>query len=170
MTLVTDHFVAHHQDASVPPVQNLVDKVLWGVAAGRGTGSLLTLHFGAKLRRRRSLDNPNISESLRTHEGEFVLFVKCGWHIEQAGIRIADDASSNRSNGKMLKALHLLLRRTVRKVTLAKNDVSVDFSGNLGIHLHPKVRHDGFGNYSFSIAAQRYVVGDDLRIDIRNRR
>ncbi len=170
MTLLADKSIIHCQKPSMPPVQNLVGNVLWGAAAGNGTGSLVTLHFGAKLRRRRSLDNPNISEILRTHEGEFVLFVKCGWQIDCEGAKIADNESSNRPEGEMSEALRRLLRRAVKRVTFAKNDVSVDFSGNLSIHLYPKVRRGGFGNYSFSTAEQRYMVGDDLQVDVRNRR
>jgi hypothetical protein len=148
----------------------IVGTSLWGLAAGAGTGPLITLHFGSRLPRLRVLDNPNISESLRTHEGEFVLFVKCGWDIEHDGRIIANDGSSNRPQGAMLKALNRLLRRAVKKVAFSSKEVSVEFTGDLVLHLHPKLRHDGLGNYSFSTREQRYVVREDLRVEIKNRR
>jgi len=130
----------------------------------------MTLHFGAKLDRPRVINNPHLSKELRQKEGEFVLFVKCSWDIKHTGHTIAHDGSSNRPKGAILKALNRLLGRTVQRVSFATKSVSVEFTADLRLNLHPKQRDDGWGNYSFSTAAHRYVVGDHLEVEVRERR
>jgi hypothetical protein len=128
------------------------------------------MHFGEKLNRPRRLDNPHLSKELRQKEGEFVLFVKCSWAIKHGDHAIANDGSSNRPQGVMLKALNRLLGRAVKRVTFAAKSLTIDFTGDLRLILHTKVRDDGWGNYSFSTADHRFVVGDHLEVEVQARR
>jgi hypothetical protein len=155
---------------SAPPVQNLIGVTLWGIAAGEGTGPLVTLHFGDKLPRLRPLDNPTLAPDLRTHEGEFVLFIKCRWTIEHNKHKLADDGSSPRPGGAMQRALRRLLNRPVKEVNFRTKAVSVEFTGHLGLHIYPQTQTNGLGNYSFSTPEQRFAVTDDLHVDMKARR
>jgi hypothetical protein len=55
----------------------------WGVIAGTGSGSMVTIELGGRVRRGASVKNENISDELRNYCGEFCVFVEgCAWRVE----------------------------------------------------------------------------------------
>lgn len=84
--------------------------VCWGFAAGRGTGSMVTLYFGGKRLRNRPIHNLSLSEDVRKYQGEYCLFLKdCEWRIQTSDEVIASSVSSNEKGGAMLSALDRLV-------------------------------------------------------------
>lgn len=63
-------------------LREIEGKSCWGIAAGANTGSVLNLHFGAKLPRRRPIPNPKLCPDLRRYDGELSILVDCAWRIE----------------------------------------------------------------------------------------
>ena len=81
------------------PLQSMVDDLLeqkcWSVIAGEGTGSHVSLQLGAKRLLRIPNRNQFLSEIERTHEGEFVVFLKmCAWRLDGPNSVICASTSS----------------------------------------------------------------------------
>lgn len=55
----------------------------WGVIAGTGSGSMITIELGRRIQRDAPVKNDNISEELRNYCGEYCVFVEgCAWRLE----------------------------------------------------------------------------------------
>jgi hypothetical protein len=63
-------------------LDELANKKCWGVVAGKGTGSKISLHFGNKVPLSVPSRNKNLSKNLQDYDGEFILFIECVWRIE----------------------------------------------------------------------------------------
>lgn len=63
-------------------LNSLIGQPCWSVIAGRGTGSVISLHFGNKLPLQQPIKNSYLSEEQRKYEGELILFIQCVWRID----------------------------------------------------------------------------------------
>lgn len=111
----------------------LVGELCWGIVAGPGTGSHISLTFGEKRPRQRVLTNPHLSEDQQRCEGEFILYVTCAWRLQGPGRVICSSASSNVEGGPLQKGLKRLVGDVVNEVSVRPPafDVEVRFSSGL---------------------------------------
>lgn len=125
----------------------------WGVVAGEGAGSHVTLHFGQKRERERALESAALFEVVRRFEGEFVLFVQnCAWRLD-ADEMICSSKSPGHSEGPMARGLRLLTGQRViaAATTPPVHDLVVEFSDGNRLRLFCDcfdLEQDG-DNYSF---------------------
>lgn len=134
----------------------------WGVVAGEGTGSRITLDFGKNIPRARPLKNPKLSEMQRQHKGEFGLFVQnCAWRLGSETV-ICSSKSPNSSDGPMVRGLQSVVGQHVVNVAVTSPgyDLVVHFSGGARLHLFCDCldqTRDG-NNYSFHTLSRSFVI------------
>ena len=134
----------------------------WGVVAGEGTGTRVSLDFGQKISRKGSSNNPLLSEVLRHYTGEFSVFIReCAWRLE-SDQTLCTWKSPNANDGEMIRCLQGLVGRCVTRVSVASPafDLVIEFSGDLKLSLFCDCfdeKNDG-SNYSFHNLNNIYVV------------
>lgn len=152
----------------------LVGQPCWGVIAGSGTGSVISLAFGLKTPRHIPLPNPHLTDELRHHEGEFSLFVLCAWRLQSSEQVICSSTSSNAANGTMRKGLRRLVGDTVSTVALGYPafDLTVCFASGLSLLVFCDISRDEdeMDNYDYFVRDEVITVcgGGDTVIK-RNR-
>jgi hypothetical protein len=75
----------------LPEVEEFFVKVrgskCWSIIGGAGTGSVISLRFGDKVRMKQALRNPHLSMEERIFDGERSLIVYCDWRLFQLAKR-----------------------------------------------------------------------------------
>lgn len=158
----------------LPPFQMLLSQPCWGIAAGAGTGSIVSLHFGRKLPRVRPVDNPALDPVLRTHQGEAILFIECRWIIVSNEKVRFDSERDQSANGTMNRALHRLLGTFVRylRVSMPIDEVSIEFDNGdvLTLHTDRPEADDPHDNFTLSYGDSSFIIGPDLGLRIEPRK
>jgi hypothetical protein len=156
------------------PWQWLHRQACWGVAAGSGTGSQVSLHFGRKLRRARELNNPTLAPDLRLYQGEVILFIECKWSLESQRKRLFDSEKHQGLDARMVEELQRLVGAVVDQISLSLPPRTLSVQFNNGIHLNVEaVKQQGedlHDNYSLLVPDRSYIIGPDLRLQIQPRR
>lgn len=113
---------------------NLVGKKCWSTVAGPGTGSMVSLAFGERIRRAVPIKNLTLPVEQREFTGEFVIFLKCGsWQIERGGKIVCNSNHSNKVGDVMLAGLNQLVGKIVTSVDSAVglSDFVLNLDGGL---------------------------------------
>ena len=66
-------------------VSRLTGHVCWKVLAGKGTGSVVHLGFGEKIRRLRELKNPTLPLVHRQYDAAMSILLHSGWRLSEKG-------------------------------------------------------------------------------------
>jgi hypothetical protein len=144
----------------------LVGKACRAVVFGAGTGSVVGLGFGDRLRRVKPLSNPRLREIDRIYSSELELTVYCTWRLcresrvicgwrdgfDQPGI-----AELEGLDGKKV------IDAAVQKETY---DLEIEFEGNIKFQIFCDVTndHDVNDNYLFANAEEIGAVGVNSKI------
>lgn len=159
--------------AFMPPFQILTGLPCWAFAAGEGTGSQVSLHFGRKLPRLRAIDNPALQAELRTHEGEAVLFVECQWLLKENNRTVFDSRAESAQENRMLRSLELLPGASVSQIEvkwpLTGVMLSFDNQTTLEISADAPKRDDAHDNFSLGVGQLNFIVGPQLHVRIEPR-
>jgi hypothetical protein len=147
----------------------------WGVLAGEGTGSHVTLDFGRKIERARPLRNPTLPDSLRHFKGEFGVFIQnCAWRLETDRI-VCSSKTPNDNQGAMVRGLQMLIGQHIVTATamLPGHDLVIEFSGPHTLRLFCDCfsqENDG-DNYSLHTVDRVFTVqaGGVLSLESRRR-
>lgn len=91
----------------------MVGKQCWSYAASINTGSHVSFDIGRKVRRKKPLRNPRISEEERLYQGEFDLYVTCSWRLDWKGEVLCGGEDDNSKDGPMQHGLRYLLDQRV---------------------------------------------------------
>lgn len=134
----------------------------WGITAGEGTGSHVSLDFGKKIERARLLRNPHLSEAVRNFTGEFGIFVQdCAWRLDADKV-ICSSKTPNANDGPMALGLRNLVdQRVVNAVaTLPGYDLLIEFSAGAKLRLFCDCFDDASdgNNYSFHTPEWVFLV------------
>jgi len=117
-------------------LKKLIGKPLWATVAGVGTGSILGLKFGKKIKKARPSNNPHLSRSARYYDGEFGMMVYCAWRVEKDSNIVCGSMDSNESGGLMVEGIKVLHNKRVRAIHIGKiPDLCIDFDGGLKLRL-----------------------------------
>lgn len=144
-------------------------EVCWGVTAGKGTGSMVSLCFGEKIRRKKPVDNPHLSEDVRNFDAEYCLYLQeCGWRLQTCKQVIASSASPNDNDGPMLAGLRSIVGERV--LTAEVEDVSCDlkleFSNGVNLRVFCFGRSgEEWDNYTFYTPAFWYSSTSNGHLD-----
>jgi hypothetical protein len=98
----------------------LVGKCCWTLVAGSGTGSVVSLGFGAKIPLKKPLTNPNLTLEEQENDAEFGLFVECVWRLDDQTKVVCGAWDDNRSGGPMLTGLARLIGHRVAAILLRR--------------------------------------------------
>ena len=112
--------------------QKLVGRQLSQVFCGPSTGTVLSIDFSPLVPRAHALTNPKLSETQRTREGEFRLYIECVWRLQdREGVISASGMRDGAS--KYLSDLENALRgRTVVRIIGPEppsHDVTIELRG-----------------------------------------
>lgn len=134
----------------------------WGITAGEGTGSNISLDFGKKVERARPLRNSHLTEAVRKFTGEFRIFVQgCAWRLD-ADKMICSSKTPNANDGPMALGLRTLVDQRVvnAAITLSGYDLLIEFSTGTKLRLFCDCFDDvsDGNNYSFHTPDWVFVV------------
>lgn len=116
--------------------KKIISKPLWATVAGAGTGSILGLRFGKKIKKARPSNNPHLSRSVRYYDGEFSMLIWCAWRVEKDSNIICGSMDSNESGGLMVEGIKVLHNKRVRAIHIGKiPDLCIYFVGGLKLRL-----------------------------------
>lgn len=140
----------------------LVGMPTWGIVAGAGTGSMVSLQFGDKRLRAKPLKNPCLDALTRNYEAEWSLFIKdAAWRLDSPEEVLCSSKSNNQAGAEMLKGLHQLTGAEVSEVQLFKpgGDLLLAFSNGLKLTLFCDCTNNEEGdNYSVFTPAFTFTV------------
>jgi hypothetical protein len=128
----------------------------WSVIAGSGTGSVVSLGFGARVPARRFSGNQNLSLEERQFEPEFLLYVEAAWRLEdEHGVLVTWSEAA--SGAAWLDQLEKLRGRDVKtaEVRSAGLDLEVRFEGGF---TYSVFCDQGPEDDNYSILTPRHVV------------
>lgn len=143
----------------------LKGKNCWSVVAGSGTGSRVSLGFGAKISRKRPLSNPNLTPEQRAYDAEYKIFIECVWRLDdQLGV-VCGAWDDNQSGGPMQSGLALLIDHRVTSVELRRPglDLRLSFDHGLELALFCDQVNEVDGNDNYSLFLPRFIVGVETR-------
>lgn len=105
----------------------------WSIIGGAGTGSVVSLAFGAKVRLKRPRRNPTLSMEERLFEGERSLIVYCDWRL-QAENRILSSSQSTTVDGELdLGAFLDIKNKIVANIGFSSrlHDLKIEFENGI---------------------------------------
>jgi len=156
-------------------LQKLQGLECWGVVAGEGTGSHVTLDFGRRIERARPLKNPKLPESQRQFKGEFGIFIQnCAWRLDTNSV-VCSSKSSNDNEGVMVRGLHALIGQHAVNATasLPAHDLTIEFSRTTRLRLFCDCydQNEDGDNYSFHAPDQVFTAnaGGLLTLDSKRK-
>jgi hypothetical protein len=123
----------------------------WSVIGGAGSGSVVSLRFGAKIRSKRPLRNPALSLEERNFEGERSLIIYCDWRLEAGGAILSSSQNTNDYGDLEMTPFDGVKNNTVTDIAFSSpmHDLRIEFSSGiaLSIFCDLAVRGDGDSNY-----------------------
>ena len=155
-------------------LNQIVGLKCWGVIAGSGTGSVIDIQLGDRIRRRKPLKNPTLTDEQQKFESAFALFIECVWRLDSESRVICGAWDDNSEGGVMITGLRQLVGCTVSSIDILRPslDLSVSFLGcngklNLKVFCDSVNSIDADDNYSLATPSGHYVIGNRsaLRIE-----
>lgn len=150
-------------------LNSLIGQPCWGVVAGKGTGSVISLHFGNKIPLPQLIKNPHLSDDLQKYEGEMILFVKCVWRIDSEVEVICGCWEDNTKDGPMLKGLQNIVDQKVESIELSLPawDLAIHFSNLmvLRIFCDQTDLSDTVDNYNLFLPEIIYTVSPKGKLE-----
>ncbi len=142
----------HSIDLVAEAAHKLQGLPCWGVIAGQGTGSHVSLLLGMRIPRSRPIANKHLSEEVRWNDPEFSLFVQLApWELLRGDTLLCNSDSSNLPGDQMLNGLKALIGEKI-----LKTDLSEDFgliirctsAVQLKIYHHPESAGENYSIFS----------------------
>lgn len=144
-------------------IRLLVEKICWGITAGEGSGSVISLEFGKKIERTKYLKNNYLTENQKKFNAEYDLFIECSWRINDSQGAICSSKSPNDNYGTMLLELKKIVDQKV--VSIEINELSYDlvlhFDNDLKLYIFcdETNENEDIDNYTFATPDHNYIVG-----------
>ena len=138
-------------------------KRCWAVIAGRGTGSAIDLHFGAKVPRKRPLTNPTLGDEERRFEGETSIYLTCAWRLDDKSKVVSGWLDGGETVEEMVRGLKSLVGNTVEAIEIQSPawDLKITFDSGITLTIFADQTSlvDNDDNYSVFHGLQGYTVG-----------
>jgi hypothetical protein len=151
----------------------LKGKVCWSLISGEGSGSLVSIAFGEKVKRKRRLRNQSLTDEERNFEGEFELYVQCAWRLQTEEEVICSSTSSNHRGGARETNLRSLIGSTVSSATVTRPaaDLEIVFAGKMRLLVFADQANEVDEIDNFVLYAQTQIItnGARSRVNIRPR-
>lgn len=133
----------------------------WSVIAGRGTGSIVAIDFGPKVKRPRPVSNPYLTPEQREFVGAFSLLISCAWRLDGSKGVVCSWMDENVDGGRMLGGLHQLPGGYVTIVAVAQPayDLTLTVNQGLTLRLFCDQTEPGSNNYVFFMPDRTLSIG-----------
>jgi hypothetical protein len=144
-------------------LKNLVGQPCWSAQVS-GVGSLVSFHFGAKLKRDQPMTHPDfkITDEERLYRGEFILYIEdCPWRIETTEAVIATWMDESTPGSPIDAGMRQFVGQRVAQVELVRPglDLTLHFENGLRLRIFPdQIDADVGDNYSLALPDHTYVV------------
>ena len=144
-------------------LNQLVGQSCWSAQIS-GVGSLVSLHFGEKIKRDEPMTHMDyqLTNEERFYRGVFILYVEdCPWRVETPQEVLATWLDENAPGGPMEAAIHRFVGQQVQEVTLIQPglDLVLQFAEGLTLRIFPdQVDADVGDNYSLTHIDRTYIV------------
>ena len=141
----------------------------WSVIAGAGTGSVVSLGFGAQLPARRFSSNPKLTLEERQFEPEYSIYVEAAWRLEDEE-EVLVTWSEAACGEAWLKELQKLRGLEVESTELGAVglDLKIHFEGGLTYSVFCDQGADD-ENYSLFTPQHVVTVGPRSRLLVESR-
>jgi hypothetical protein len=147
-------------------LQKLIGKECWGIAEGKGTGSIIDFKFGEKIPLETPIDNEFLSVDCQNYEPEFNLFVKCVWRVDSP-LKVLCGASTEHKFVR--RVMNRIIGQNVVKVELSEPalDLQVTFSNDLKLTIFCDQTNvaDKWDNYDYFTPDIIYAVGHKSKLE-----
>lgn len=148
-------------------LSKLIDLDCWGIIAGAGTGSMITLDFGEHIRFDPPLRNQRISSELRNFHGEYSIFVEgCAWRLEKEEVIVCGSRDDEEFLGVELERSLVGSKLTSAKLSNWAFDLDLSFHGGYVLRLFcdQTSTSDGLNNYSVRSPSGWITVGPKSKL------
>lgn len=152
--------------------EHLIGCECWATRAGKGTGSMVTLHFGEQVNQSRQ---PDASTTLPAiSEGERGIYIEhCAWRVDSPAGVICGSTDDNRMDGPMIEGLRFLMSQKPVAVVLTPPslDLCVTFTNSIVLRLFCDQvnQKDAYDNYSLWTPTTTYTVGPRSTLFVEDR-
>lgn len=151
----------------------LSSKSCWSIIGGSGTGSIISLSFGDKIRRKEPLQNPFISADAREFDAETSILIYCAWRIDSPNEVLCSSQSSNQEGETMLYELQKLVGNCVDEVDIQPpgHDLAIKFQNGLTLRVFCDITEEGSNsdNYVLYDSDEIFVVAAKSKITCEQR-
>lgn len=133
---------------------------IWGVSTGGAAGTRLLFDAGAKVARDKPIDNDALMPDVRTHEGEYTLFITCPWRIQTSEGVVVTSGDDPSPDGLLVKAAHSIAGGRIDTVRhqVPGNDLQVTFTNGMTIWIFPiETDRTAWTDYSISTPEATYL-------------
>lgn len=121
----------------LPEVEEFLSKVrgtsCWSIVGGAGSGSIVSLRFGEKVRLERPLKNSRLSLEERIFDGERSLIVYCDWRLETRGAILSTSQSITEHGEIDLSAFDRIKNQLVAEIGFSSDlpDLRLRFGNDI---------------------------------------
>jgi hypothetical protein len=121
----------------LPEVEEFFSKVrgtnCWSIVGGAGSGSIVSLRFGEKVRLERPLKNSRLSLEERIFDGERSLIVYCDWRLETRGTILSTSQSITEHGAIDLNAFDRIKNQLVSEIGFSSDlpDLRLRFGNDI---------------------------------------
>ena len=152
----------------IAELETIKGSPVWAAVAGPGTGSMVNLHIGQKIRLEKPVNNPNISQVAREFEGEWEVFIEnAGWRLDNATGVLCSSKSDNSSSGEMVEGLNQVLGACIDNIEMnfPGADLKLTFSNGMRLSIFSDCMDDSDGdNFTLFSQTEIYTVKPKGRV------
>lgn len=147
-------------------------EVCWSLVAGPGSGSMISMSLGRRIKRDRPIRNPYLSRIQQEYEGEFKVFIQqAAWKLKYQGNVLCTSNDSNEFGGPMLRGLKRLIGKRVHSVYFMRRtgDFKIIFEKQLSLVVRCVRLYDNATCYTLFSPEQSVGIGEDKRVNVETR-
>lgn len=131
--------------------EGLTGAPVLAVTSEPGLGSLF--HLGTWIPRQHAIDNPALSDRLRSFKGSKSLNVHCPWELSSPFDLVAPGTSLTGQTARM-RLLEVLQGQTIVSVFFGKDDLVITLKVQSGVSLKLLVHSRGFGSGGYTVGLE----------------
>lgn len=147
-------------------------EVCWSLVAGPGTGSMISMSLGRKIKRDRPIRNSYLSRIQQEYDGEYGVFIQqAAWKLKYQGNVLCTSNDSNEFGGPMLRGLKRLIGKRVHSVYFMKSTggFKIIFEKQLSLVVRCDRLYDDAMCYSLFGPEHIIAVSEDKKVNIESR-
>jgi len=151
------------KDEFTATLNKLLGEECWGIVAGEGTGSVISIAFGSKIARKKPINNPHLTADQRQNKSEFDLMVSCAWRLNSDKEIVCSSTDLNDNDGPMVNGLKTLVGHKIKyiDITYPAYDLKLGFDNTLTLYVFCNETNtsDEYDNYVLYFKDSSFTVG-----------